>query len=257
MIRLALWRSQTETLVMRNDLRPYWVKRSYLRLRSWYVDYFLRPECASLGDYCTFMKPRYVSISGPNIHIGDCFTAVAEPMHRVEIGVWGREAGAGTIRIGRAVLMSPGSRIAASDEITIGDGVMMANGTYITDSDWHTIYDRTQRSDAITPVHIGDNVWLGDHATVLKGVSIGANSVVAARAVVTKDVPANVIVAGNPARVVKELDKKREMITRLDYFADPAGQLRFFDAVDREVLKDNTLWRWLWRLIYPASHNEG
>jgi hypothetical protein len=47
------------------------------------------------------MKPRYVIISGPNIHIGDCFTAVAEPMHRVEIGVWGREAGPGAIRIGR------------------------------------------------------------------------------------------------------------------------------------------------------------
>jgi acetyltransferase-like isoleucine patch superfamily enzyme len=84
---------------------------------------------------------------------------------------------------------------------------MMANGTYITDSDWHTVYDRTQRSpEQPTPVHIGDNVWLGDHATVLKGVTIGDNSVVAARAVVTRDVPANVIVAGNPARVVKELD---------------------------------------------------
>jgi hypothetical protein len=65
------------------------------------------------------MKPRYVIISGPNIHIGDCFTAVAEPMHRVEIGVWGREAGRRHgIRIGRCVLMSPGSRISASDEST-------------------------------------------------------------------------------------------------------------------------------------------
>ncbi|MEL7046318.1 MAG: acyltransferase, partial [Pseudomonadota bacterium] len=196
---------------MRDDLRPYWVKKAYLRWRLWYVDYFLRPECASLGAYCTFMKPRFVIISGPGIHIGDCFTAVAEPMHRVEIGVWGREAGAGTIRIGRCVLMSPGSRISASDEIVIGDGVMMANGTYITDSDWHTVYDRTRRADAVTPVHIGNNVWLGDHATVLKGVTIGENSVVAARTVVTRDVPANVIVAGNPARVVRELDAEREM----------------------------------------------
>ncbi len=185
---------------MRTDLRPYWVKRLYLRYREWYVNYFLRPECASLGAWSTFMKPRYTIISGPNIHIGECFTAVAEPMHRVEIGVWGREEGAGTIRIGRAVLMSPGSRVSASDEIVIGDGVMMANGTYITDSDWHGVYDRTRRDETPTPVHIGDNVWLGDHATVLKGVSIGENSVVAARAVVTRDVPANVIVAGNPAR---------------------------------------------------------
>ena len=240
---------------MRDDLRPYWVKRAYLRYRRWYVDYFLRPECASLGAYATFMKPQYTIISGPNIHIGDCFTAVAEPMHRVEIGVWGREAGAGTVRIGRGVLMSPGSRISASDEITIGDGVMMANGTYITDSEWHTVYDRTQRAEAVTPVHIGRNVWLGDHSTVLKGVTIGENSVVAARAVVTRDVPANVIVAGNPAKVVKELDPDREMITRLDYFADPAGQERFFDEVDRMVLGGNSFWRWLWSVVYPRSMN--
>lgn len=238
---------------MRDDLRPYWVKRAYLRYRQWYVDYFLRPECASLGAFSTFMKPRYTIISGPNIHIGDCFTAVAEPMHRVEIGVWGREAGAGTIRIGRAVLMSPGSRISASDEITIGDGVMLANGAYVTDSDWHTLYDRTQRAATPTPVHIGNNVWLGDHATVLKGVTIGDNSVVAARAVVTKDVPSNVVVAGNPARVVKELDPNRPLVTRMDYFADPQGQLDFFAAVDKEVLRPNSLWRWLWSVLYPAG----
>jgi acetyltransferase-like isoleucine patch superfamily enzyme len=241
---------------MRDDLRPYWVKKSYLRWRRRYVDYFLRPECASLGEFCTFMKPRYVVISGPNIHIGDCFTAVAEPQHRVEIGVWGREAGAGTVRIGRCVLMSPGSRISASDEIVIGDGVMMANGTYITDSDWHTVYDRTRRSEHVTPVRIGNNVWLGDHATVLKGVTIGDNSVVAARAVVTRDVPANVIVAGNPARVVKQLDPERELVTRMDYFADPAGQAAFFDAVDREVLAGNSFWRWLVSLVYPAARRD-
>jgi acetyltransferase-like isoleucine patch superfamily enzyme len=238
---------------MRDDLRPYWVKRAYLRYREWYVDYFLRPECASLGAYSTFMKPRYVHISGPNIHIGDCFTAIAEPMHRVEIGVWGREAGHGTIRIGNCVLMSPGSRVSASDEIEIGDGVMLANGVYITDSDWHTIYDRTKRADEPAPVRIGHNAWLGDGATVLKGVTVGENSVVAARAVVTRDVPDNVIVAGNPARVVRELDTGRPMVTRMDYFADPAGQRTFFDAVDREVLRDNGFLRWLWSVVYPAS----
>ncbi len=238
---------------MRKDLRPYWLKKAYLKCRSWYVDYFLRPECVTLGPYPTIMKPWYVHISGPNIHIGRSFTAIGEPMHRVEIGVWGREEGAGRVDIGDCVLMSPGSRISASDEIVIGDGTMLANGAYITDSDWHTIYDRTRRDERVTPVHIGRNVWLGDHATVLKGVTIGDNSVVAARAVVTRDVPANVVVAGNPARVVKELDPEREFVTRMDYFADPAGLERFFDQVDREVLAGNSLLRWLWSVIYPAS----
>ncbi|MEP6955368.1 MAG: DapH/DapD/GlmU-related protein, partial [Chthoniobacterales bacterium] len=55
------------------------------------------------------------------------------------------------------------------------------------------------------PVVIGDNVWIGMNAIILKGVTIGENSVVAAGAVVSKSVPANVVVAGNPAVVVKQL----------------------------------------------------
>ena len=238
---------------MRKDLRPYWVKKYYLKFRRWYTDYFLRPQCEYLGPHETIMKPWYVHISGDNIRIGRCLTAIGEPMHRVEIGVWGREVGQGRIEVGDCVLMSPGTRISASDEIVIGDGVMMANGVYITDSDWHMIYDRTRRASEATPVHIGRNAWLGDGATVLKGVTIGENSVVAARAVVSRDVPPNVVVAGNPARVVKELDPEREMVTRMDYFAEPANLEKFFDAVDHEVLKDNSLWRWLLSIVYPRS----
>jgi acetyltransferase-like isoleucine patch superfamily enzyme len=55
------------------------------------------------------------------------------------------------------------------------------------------------------PVIISDNVWIGMNAVILKGVTIGENSVVAAGAVVTKSVPANVVVAGNPAVAVREL----------------------------------------------------
>jgi acetyltransferase-like isoleucine patch superfamily enzyme len=238
---------------MHEDLRPYWLKKLYLRARDAYTDYFLRPRCAAFGRHANLMKPWYVHISGNNIHIGRSFTAIGEPGARVEIGVWGREQGAGRIEIGDCVLMSPGSRLSASDEIIIGDGTMLANGAYVTDSDWHTLYDRTARADTPTPVHIGRNCWLGDHATVLKGVTIGDNSVVAARAVVTKDVPPNVVVAGNPARIVRELDPHRPMTTRLDYFADPAGMERFFDAVDREVLSGNSFWRWLLSVLYPRS----
>ena len=174
-------------------------------------------------------------------------------MHRVEIGVWGRAEGEGRVTVGDSVLMSPGSRLSASDEIVIGNGVMMANGTYVTDSDWHTIYDRTARSEKVTPVHIGDNVWLGDHSTVLKGVTIGENSVVAARAVVTRDVPANVVVAGNPAKVVKELDPQREFKTRMDYFENAEELERFFEQVDRDVLADNSFFRWLLSIVYPGG----
>lgn len=237
---------------MRDDLRPYWVKKSYLKLRNWYVEYFLRPECAYLGPYQNMMKPWFVHISGNNINIGRCFTAIGEPGNRVEIGVWGRGVGEGRLEIGDACLMSPGSRISAGDEVILGDGVMLANGAYVTDSDWHTIYDRMVREEP-APVRIGNNVWLGDGSTVLKGVTIGDNSVVAARAVVTRDVPANVVVAGSPAKVVKELDPEKGFHTRMDYFADPAGLEEFFDAVDRQVLTGNSFWRWLWSVVYPRS----
>ena len=85
---------------MRQDLRPYWVKKSYLNFRHWYAEYFLRPECLSLGPHHNIMKPWYVHISGANITIGRCFTAIAEPGQRVEIGVWGRKDGEGRVRIG-------------------------------------------------------------------------------------------------------------------------------------------------------------
>ena len=56
------------------------------------------------------------------------------------------------------------------------------------------------------PVKIGNKVWIGAHATILPGVTIGDGAVVAAGAVVTKDVPSNVVVAGVPAKVIKEIE---------------------------------------------------
>ena len=240
---------------MRQDRRPYWVKKNYLRFRSWYTQQFLKPACDYLGDYPTFMKPWYISISGPNIEIGRCATVIGEPENRVKIGVWGKDEKSGRIKIGDYVLISPGTRISAANEILIGDGVMMANGVYITDSDWHELYDRSRRSETVTPVNIANNVWLGDRCTILKGVTIGENSVVAACAVVSKDVPANVIVAGNPAVVVKELDPDRPMKTRADYFSNPAQLETFFDGVDKMVLSNNGFLNWLRTLIMPNARD--
>ena len=240
---------------MRNDLRPYWVKKLYLRYRHWYTEHFIRPKCDFLGDHHTFMKPWYTVISGPNISIGRSATVISEPEQPVRIGVWGREPGQGRITIGDCVLISPGCRISAGSEIVIGDGTMLANGVYITDSDWHGIYDRIKRPADDTPVHVGRNVWLGDHCMILKGVTIGDNSVVGAGAVVTKDVPANVIVAGNPARVVRELDTSQPLNTRMDFFADPVAHAHFYDDVDRMVLRENSLWRWLRSLVFPTNQD--
>ena len=65
------------------------------------------------------------------------------------------------------------------------------------------------RGTTITaPIVIGENVWIGAHATVIPGVTIGNNAVIAAGAVVTKDVPENAVVGGNPARIIKMIEAK-------------------------------------------------
>lgn len=84
--------------------------------------------------------------------------------------------------------------------ITIGENVAIAKGVTIRDSDAHSINGGTEIA---APVAIGNHVWIGANAIVLKGVTIGDGAVVAAGAIVTRDVPPNTLVAGVPARVLK------------------------------------------------------
>lgn len=70
----------------------------------------------------------------------------------------------------------------------------------------HGLSLETRNITYSSPVIIGENVWIGSSSTILPGVTVGDNSVVAAGAVVTKDVPKNAVVAGVPARVVKEIN---------------------------------------------------
>lgn len=106
-----------------------------------------------------------------------------------------------SLRIGSGYINS-NAQVVCSKSITIGDGVAIADGALIRDCDDHDIqYDGYEKT---APVVIGDHVWIGQRATILKGVTIGDNAVVAAGAVVTKDVPANTIVGGVPAKVIRE-----------------------------------------------------
>lgn len=95
-----------------------------------------------------------------------------------------------------------GTVIGAALSIKLGNNVRCGANTMITDSDWHTDDPRTGQN---APVVIENNVWLGYGVKVLKGVHIGENSVIGAGSIVTKDIPANVVAAGNPCRVIKEL----------------------------------------------------
>jgi hypothetical protein len=88
--------------------------------------------------------------------------------------------------------------------IRLGKNVRCGANTLITDSDWHIDDPRTGESKEVI---IGDNVWLGVNSVVLKGVTIGNNSVIGANSVVTKNIPSNVIAAGNPCRVLREINE--------------------------------------------------
>jgi hypothetical protein len=128
---------------------------------------------------------------------------------------------------------------------------MFAASSYITDSDWHDIYDRTKTVGTSLPVILGDNVWIGDGAKVCKGVTIGDNSVIGAGAIVTSDIPANSIAAGNPARVIKPLDPDQTLVKREQIFADPEALQAKLDAIDAYMLTPNTLWDWLRSKYFP------
>ncbi|GAB4461186.1 MAG: hypothetical protein OHK0029_26110 [Armatimonadaceae bacterium] len=82
---------------------------------------------------------------------------------------------------------------------------MIGNYTLIMDGDFHDLQD-INKPGKVEPVIIEDNVWIASRVTILKGVHIGTGAVVAAGAVVTKNVPARTLVAGVPAKVIRSLD---------------------------------------------------
>lgn len=103
------------------------------------------------------------------------------------------------------------------DKITIGNGVLTGRWVTITDNAHGTsneiveeIPPEMRKLYSKGPVVIGDNVWIGDKATVLPGVTIGNNSIIAANSVVTKDVPSNSVAAGNPAKIIKTINRSNQ-----------------------------------------------
>ena len=100
----------------------------------------------------------------------------------------------------KGVELNEGVEITCRKRITIGRGCLVARNVVIRDCDAHQL----QGKESIGDVCIGDNVWIGTRAIILKGVTIGDGAVVAAGAVVTKDVPPGCLVAGVPAKVKRQ-----------------------------------------------------
>lgn len=124
------------------------------------------------------------------------------------------------ITIGRNTFVGGQTLVDCVMDISIGDDVLISHGCLITDSDNHSIYYQDRKKDlkdwwreqehdwsttSTAPVRIENGAWIGARAIILKGVTVGQGAVVAAGSVVTKTVPPYTIVAGNPARIIKDI----------------------------------------------------
>lgn len=110
------------------------------------------------------------------------------------------------IHIGTNVAINNSFSAVACAKISIGNGVLIGSNCSIIDSDGHGLAVEDRNENSISkPVYIHDNVFIGSNVTILKGVTIGENAVIGNASVVIKDVPANVLVAGNPARFIRNL----------------------------------------------------
>jgi len=234
-----------------SDHRPYYIKHTYRRFENFYTSHFLASQLAALGSDFHFMKPWNIIIYGSNISIGDNAHIVTARDRKVSLSTWTYKEHQGHINIGNQCLLCPGVRIDSASEVRIDDNCMIAAGAYLTDADWHDIYDRTEPVGKTSPIILHENVWIGDGATICKGVTIGKNSIVGASSVVVTDVPANSIAAGNPARVVKQLDPDVSITTRRELFEDPSGYVNHLEKIDRYVLRDNSLIDWLRVMLIP------
>lgn len=180
-----------------------------LRHRAW-TPYYLR----RYWRLVRLRRSRNVLLEGL-VFLGRDVELYARPGHgRIVLGRWVHigdgtklRAHDGTLRIGDKVVFGSDTRVNCQLDIEIGATTLVADWVYIADFD-HRFedLDRPIKDQGIAkaPVRIGPDVWLGTKCTVTRGVSIGRGSVVAAHAVVTRDISPYQVVAGVPARVLRD-----------------------------------------------------
>ena len=187
------------------------VESSAFLLKLLWVEPILRSVCEHVGSGLRAERLPYVRGAGV-LRFGDRVNLSGRSCFYF-VGVEGRSP---RISVGSDTFIGNGCTLSAADEIRIGDHVLLAAGVRVHDNDGHPLDAARRRAaeriraDEVAPVRIGDNVWIGACALILKGVSIGDDAVIGSYAVVTRDVPAGTVVAGNPARVVREADASTE-----------------------------------------------
>ena len=176
----------------RSTLYAYWVRNSFKScppsVRFGKIGYLHDTEYISIGENCGFAD--FIFLTAWKEYKGEHFTP--------------------ELTIGNNGNFGAFNHITCINKVQIGDNCLTGKWVTISDNNHGiTDFDTLQEAPAIRklctkgPVIIGNNVWIGDKATILGGVTIGDGAVIAANSVVTKDVPAYSVVGGNPARVIK------------------------------------------------------
>ncbi len=153
------------------------------------------------GDLPLIIGNGYITI-GDNVKIGNNQTWTVTP------NLFGKPS----LVIGDNSSLNYRTEISVENSVHIGKSCQIAGEVKIFDNNSHSIVPGNGRPlsrEDVSPVIISNNVWIGMRSIILKGVTIGEGAVIAAGSVVTKDVPAMTIVAGNPARIVKNIEKKK------------------------------------------------
>jgi acetyltransferase-like isoleucine patch superfamily enzyme len=180
--------------------------------RFFWNEPLFRSQCESIGSRFQIEQLPYLQGQG-RIILGDDVRFSGKPQFAFN----NQHDELPELRINDGTFLGHHCTISVARSVEIGRHCLLASGVSIADYDGHPLDPVARRQGATSPktaihsVVIGDDVWIGAGATILKGVHIGDRAIVAARAVVTKDVPTDCIVAGNPARVVRRLTMPDEL----------------------------------------------
>jgi acetyltransferase-like isoleucine patch superfamily enzyme/predicted O-methyltransferase YrrM len=174
-------------------------------------------DSATIGKNCRFGPNAWCANRNQKgkecIHIGD--STICRGIVSCE------NFGQVNLSIDKEVYIGDDTLISCAENIVIGKHTLIAHGVQIFDNDTHPIQPSSRIADwmillgkskalrnniATAPVFISESVWIGCNSIIMKGVTIGKNSIIAAGSVVTDDIPANVVAAGNPATVIKSLN---------------------------------------------------
>lgn len=178
----------------------------YWLIRFLYFEPLFRSQCVKVGKSLWMEKLPYIVNNG-KIIIGD-FVRLSG---KSTINFSTKISTDPTLNIGDHTFIGHNVTFSIAREISVANHCYIAGGVNITDNDGHPLDYKKRRDnfppekDSVKPVKIGNDVWVGRNAFILKGVTIGDRSVVGACSVVIDDVPADCVVVGNPARVVKKL----------------------------------------------------